>query len=85
MYRLKLYTQIIFNTTGKYFFGVKRSIDPISSGYWIDPWWDAGWTHRKLVTINSTGYANDLYAFPVGLHLEDADLYDYGNGNLSGF
>ena len=65
LYRLKLNVDIIFNTTGKYFFGVKRSIDPISAGYYIDPWWNSSWSIYRTLTIPSALIDNDLVNFPM--------------------
>lgn len=66
LYRLKLTIDIVFNTSGKYFFGVKRSIDNINQGYYIDPWWGGiGWNWYSRFKIDSSFVAATLRNFPV--------------------
>jgi len=65
LYKLKLTVDIIFNTSGKYFFGVKRSIDSISQGYYIDPWWDSSWYNMVSISIDNSYIDNDLVNFTV--------------------
>ena len=52
-------------TSGKYFFGIKRSSDPITDGYYIDPWWNSNWNYRQNITIESDYIDQDLYHFPI--------------------
>ena len=39
-------------------------------------WWDGNWTHRKLVTINSSQVVSSLVNFPVLVKITDVDLRD---------
>jgi len=65
LYKLKITIDIQFNTSGKYFFGVKRSIDNINQGYYIDPWWDSDWDYCQTLSIDNTFIDTTLRNFPV--------------------
>lgn len=65
LYRLKLSIDIVFGTSGKYFFGVKRSSDTINQGYYIDPWWNSSWSNYQALTIDSDYIDVGLGGFPV--------------------
>jgi len=46
-------------------------------------WWNASWSSRKLITINSSQVPGDLTNFPVLVNITDTDLRDdaQNNGN----
>ncbi|MCK5258390.1 MAG: DUF2341 domain-containing protein, partial [Thermoplasmatales archaeon] len=46
-------------------------------------WWNASWSCRKLITINSSQVPGDLTNFPVLVNITDTDLRDdaQNNGN----
>jgi len=68
-YSLKLDLDIKFNTSGKYFFGIKRSIDPISEGYYIDPYWNSSYGRYSIIQINASFIDSNLYDFPLPIFL----------------
>jgi len=81
LYKIRVWIDIQFNTSGKYFFGVKRSSDPISSGYYIDPWWNSNWAWHVSITIDHNYIDSDLTNFPVKINISDSvgDMCDGGN------
>ena len=81
LYKIRVYIDIQFNTSGKYFFGVKRSIDNINQGYYIDPWWNSNWDYHVSITIDHNYIDSTLTNFPVKINITDtiADECDGGN------
>ncbi|MEO5351425.1 MAG: hypothetical protein H7836_17550, partial [Magnetococcus sp. YQC-3] len=81
-YNLKINVSVLFNASdGKYFFGIKRSVDPISSAYVIDPWYNNDWEYYKKITVanNVVGYQTRIIvtnSVTLGGHLGQADFGD---------
>ena len=58
-----------------------RYSDDNSSWESIPDWWDANWSFRKLITVNSSQVDSDLNNFPILLNITDTDLRDYAKDN----
>lgn len=73
-YTVKWQYSVHPQTSGKYELLAKLSSDSWSQARIIlDPWWDANWGYRKLLTINATG--KTLRNFPVKVwRAADAEL-----------
>lgn len=90
LYRFKFYVDIGFNTTGKYWFGVKPSSETIQEAialghfYYIDPWWNNSYLYKFRVWFNSTatGTSQNITRH---LMIDTQDLIDGGFMNDSCF
>jgi len=80
-YYLKCFVDIKFNTSGKYWWGVKPSALGWDKGYYIDPWWDSGWTYYRTLTINPTYIEANLANFTVLVNVSAAISAVCNNGN----
>lgn len=71
LYKLKIFIDIIFNTSGKYYFAVKPSGETLSQSianghfYYIDPWWNSSFQYNYVVEIDNTYIDTHLNGFPV--------------------
>lgn len=81
LYKLKIYIDIIFNTSGKYLFGVKRSIDSIGDAYIIDPWWSSSWAYMSQFYVNHNYIDGALTNFPVLVNVSAAISANCDEGN----
>jgi hypothetical protein len=64
VYKLRIYVQTQFNTTGKYDWCVKPSSESLQEAiakghlYCLDPWWNSSWLYAR--TINITNNADSV-------------------------
>mgnify|MGYP005630507721 CR=1 FL=1 len=63
-------------SSGKYFFAVKPSTETIGEAvanghfYYLDPWWDTSWQHRKQVTVAHVNASGEtLVNFPAYINV----------------
>jgi len=63
-------------SSGKYFFAVKPSTETIGEAvnnghfYYLDPWWDSSWQHRKQVTVAHVNASGEtLVNFPAYINV----------------
>jgi len=63
-------------SSGKYFFAVKPSTESIGEAvanghfYYMDPWWDTSWQHRKQVTVAHVNASGEtLVNFPAYINV----------------
>jgi len=80
-YYLKCFVDIKFNTSGKYWWGVKPSALDWANGYYIDPWWNNSWEYYRTLTINPTYIDADLTNFPVLVNVSAAISAKCDSGN----
>lgn len=68
-YYLKIPMEMTFNTSGKYWFGIKKTGDTWTQGLWLDPWWDSNWNYYRTITIDHTYIIAPLTNFPLMVYI----------------
>jgi len=65
---------------GKYWFAFKPSSETLSEAYSnghlyaLDPWYDAGWSHRINISLNSSQVEKTMKEFPVLINITNSSL-----------
>lgn len=86
-YKVRAWIDIPFNTEGKYWWALKPHDKTISEAvaegtfYALDPWWNGGYNHKILITVNSTLVEEMLHNFPVLVVLNQTILDQCDGGN----
>jgi hypothetical protein len=90
-YKCKIHLEIqkysIGRFTGKYWFAFKPTSETLDTAiglnhlYYLDPWYDSGWSYCKKIVIDHTKVLNTLTNFPV---LFDNTSSDYANAQADG-
>jgi len=81
LYKARMWLNIEFNTSGKYWWALKPSgetlQEAIANGhlYYLDPWWNSSWNRNNRITIDSGFIDTTLSNFPMMVPLDDT----YGN------
>lgn len=81
-YKMRVWVEIPWagqgRTQGKYFFGIKPHNETMAQAkasghlYYLDPWWDANWDYRNILSFNATALTENLTNFPVTIFLTPA-------------
>ena len=68
-YYLRCPMEVKFNSSGKYWFGIRKTGDPISQGLWLDPWFNNNWSRWYPLTIDKDYIDTTLTNFPIRVEI----------------